>query len=392
MSARSTISVLALGTSSPLSMITVQTSTSASRFQNLHHLLLEQVLVHLAVRDDDARFGKLLLQPRRLPVDRGDPVVDPEHLALAQQLALHGAHREALVVAADVGEHRLAVLGRGVDRAHLADARERHLQRARDRRRRHREHVDAGAELLQPLLVRDAEPLLLVDDQQPEVLERHVLAEQPVRADHHVDLARLHVLDDLLLLGGPTKRLSIFTVTGNGANRSVNVMKCCSASSVVGTSTATCLPSITALNAARSGDLGLAEPHVAADQAVHRLDQLHVALDLVDRRDLVARLLVRERVLELLLPWRVGAERVAGHRHAHRVEAHQLARHVADGAFDLGGRARPVAPAHAVQPWCVAADVLRDHADLVATARRACRPARTPGPGSRARRPPARGG
>ncbi len=40
------------------------------------------------------------------------------------------------------------------------------------------------------------------------------------------------------------------TVTGNGAYRSENVLKCCCASSVVGTSTATCLPSWTALNAA----------------------------------------------------------------------------------------------------------------------------------------------
>jgi hypothetical protein len=47
-------------------------------------------------------------------------------------------------------------------------------------------------------------------------------------------------------------RDSIRTVTGNGANRSLNVAKCCWASSVVGTSTATWLPSWTALNAART--------------------------------------------------------------------------------------------------------------------------------------------
>ena len=65
-----------------------------------HHLLLEGVLVHLAVRDHDARVRELLLQPRGLPVDRGDAVVDPEDLALAQELAADGADREALVVAA----------------------------------------------------------------------------------------------------------------------------------------------------------------------------------------------------------------------------------------------------------------------------------------------------
>ncbi len=47
-------------------------------------------------------------------------------------------------------------------------------------------------------------------------------------------------------------RESIATLTGNGAKRSLNVTACCSARSVVGTSTATCLPSITALKAART--------------------------------------------------------------------------------------------------------------------------------------------
>ena len=79
---------------------------------------------------------------------------------------------------------------------------ERHLERARDRRGGHREHVDVRPHLLQPLLVRDAEALLLVDDQQAEVREAHIAAEQPVRADHDVDLARRDVGDhDLLLVG-----------------------------------------------------------------------------------------------------------------------------------------------------------------------------------------------
>ena len=59
---------------------------------------------------------------------------------------------------------------------------------------------------------------------------------------------------------GLTNRLSILTVTGKGANRSLKVMKCCSASRVVGTSTATCLPSITALKAARTAISVLPKP------------------------------------------------------------------------------------------------------------------------------------
>ena len=57
-----------------------------------------------------------------------------------------------------------------------------------------------------------------------------------------------------------TNRESIRTVTGNGANRSRNVRRCCSASSVVGTSTATCLPLMTALHAARTATSVLPNP------------------------------------------------------------------------------------------------------------------------------------
>ena len=44
-------------------------------------------------------------------------------------------------------------------------------------------------QLPQQLLLLDAEALLLVDDQQPEVLGAHVAREQAVRADQDVDLA-----------------------------------------------------------------------------------------------------------------------------------------------------------------------------------------------------------
>ncbi len=50
---------------------------------------------------------------------------------------------------------------------------------------------------------------------------------------------------------GERKRLSISTRTGNGWKRCLKVSKCWKQSTVVGASTATCLPSPRALNAAR---------------------------------------------------------------------------------------------------------------------------------------------
>ena len=165
------------------------------------HDLLEAALVHLPVGDGDAGLGHQLGQPRRLLLDVPDPVVHEEDLALAQQLAADGLGDGPLVVLADVGEDRLAVGGRRVEQGEVADAGEAHLEGARDGRGGEGEHVDVGAELLDRLLVRHTEALLLVDHQQAQVLELQVARQQPVGADHDVDLAGGHPLDDRTGLG-----------------------------------------------------------------------------------------------------------------------------------------------------------------------------------------------
>ena len=196
--------------------------------------------------------GTMLAQPGRRLVDRLDPVVDVEHLALAQQFAPDGGADLLLLVGADEGEHRVPLLRRGRDRGHLPDAGDRHLERARDRGRGHGQHVDVGAQLLQLLLVLDAEALLLVDDDQAEVLELGLGREQPVGADDDV-----HATRRAAPRAPPSASLSVSKrdsarTDGELRVRSVNVAKCCCTSSVVGTSTATCLPSWTALKAART--------------------------------------------------------------------------------------------------------------------------------------------
>ena len=75
-------------------MMAVLTSTSVSRFQKPHHLLLEHASSICPCAVDDARIGEQLLEPRRVPVDRGHPVVHPEDLALAEQFAPDGAARQ----------------------------------------------------------------------------------------------------------------------------------------------------------------------------------------------------------------------------------------------------------------------------------------------------------
>ena len=77
------------------------------------HHLLELVLAHLAVGGGDPRLGHELADPGGGLLDRRHPVVDEEHLALAQQLAAYGGGDLAVLVGADVGQHRVPLLRAG---------------------------------------------------------------------------------------------------------------------------------------------------------------------------------------------------------------------------------------------------------------------------------------
>ena len=205
----------------------------------------------------------------------------------------------------DEREHRVPLLGRGGDRGHLADAGHGHLEGAGDGRRRHAQHVDGGAHPLQLLLVLDAEALLLVDHQQAEVLELDLRVEQPVRPDHHVRGAVAQTLDHLgrLVVGlEPAQRAHVDRESGEPLGERLHVLL---HEQRRGHEYGDLLAVLDRLEGSPNRDLGLAIAHIATDQPVHRHRLLHVALDLVDARQLVRRLDIRERVLELALPRRV---------------------------------------------------------------------------------------
>jgi hypothetical protein len=268
------------------------------------------VLAHLAVGDGDPRLGHQLAQPGGGLLDRRHLVVDVEDLALAQQLAPDRGGDLLLVVGPDEGEDGVALLGRRRERRHLPDAGHGHLQRARDRCRRHREHVDRGAQRLELLLVLDPEALLLVDDDEAEVLEPHLLSVSsrwvpmtrstlPSASPASTALASLSVW----------KRAERLDDTGNPHTARRRCCRCCCTSRVVGHEDGDLLAVLHRLERGPHGDLGLAVADVAADEPVHRDRALHVGLDLVDGAQLVGRLDVGEGVLELALPRGVGRRR-----------------------------------------------------------------------------------
>ena len=70
--------------------------------------------------------------------------------------------------------------------------------------------------------------------------------------------------------------------------------------------------------------LGFAEAHVPAEQPIHRDRAFHVPLDLVDAAELVFGLLIFEMPFEIILPFGIRAEGVAGGSHPLGIELDQL--------------------------------------------------------------------
>ena len=166
----------------------------------LEHHFFQFAFRHLAVTYDDARSRHQRLELGGDLPDAVHAVVHEVNLAAALEFLLDGGLDELLVPTGDHSLNRDAVLGRSFDHAHVAQADQGHVQRARNGRGRHGQHVHLLAHLLQAFFVAHAEALLFVHDQQAEVGELHVFRNQAMGADQDVDFAGFHLLQNFFLL------------------------------------------------------------------------------------------------------------------------------------------------------------------------------------------------
>ncbi len=171
MSARWITSVLAVGISSPLSTMVVESSTSNLPVIEGGHDLLELARRHLAMGDGDLHLGHVPVEELLHLAEVLDARADIEALAAAIALAQQRFAHDQRIERRHEGAHRETIDRRRGDDGELAHAGHGELERARDRRRGQRQHMHLGAQLLQLLLVADAEMLLLVDDDEAEILE-----------------------------------------------------------------------------------------------------------------------------------------------------------------------------------------------------------------------------
>ena len=166
----------------------------------LQHHIFQFTFSHLPVPHDNPRLRNQRLQLRRNLPDALHAIVDEINLPAALQFLLQRRLNQFFIPARDHGLNRHAIFGRRFNHAHVAQSHQRHVQRARNRCRRHGQHVHLFAHLLDAFFVPHAETLFFVHNQQSEIGKFQILRQQAVRADQNVDLPGLRLLQNFFLL------------------------------------------------------------------------------------------------------------------------------------------------------------------------------------------------
>jgi len=303
--------------------------TGIGAVHHIAHLLLG----HAAVGHRDGGIGEAFLQLEGRLVDVVDAVVEIVHLTAAGQFPTDGIPDDGLVVLQHIGLYRLAAHGGLLQHAHVADARQGHVQGAGDGSGGEGEHVDALCHLLDALLVGHAEALLLVHHQQAQILEEDILLQDAVGTHQQVHLTGFYLAQGVLKL-----------VFGAEAAHHVHLdgiaRKALHCGEVVlarqnggGHQNGGLFARQQALHNSAEGHLGFAEAHVAAQQAVHGYRTLHIPLDLLGADQLILGLLIGEGLFKGALPVVVGGEGEAGVLLAGGVQLEQLLGKVGGALF-----------------------------------------------------------
>ena len=208
--------------------------------------------------------------------------------------------------------------------------------------------MDLGAQLLELFLVRHAEMLLLVDNDEPEVLELDRLAEQRMGADHDVDMALGEPFLGLGEFGGrdEARRLGdvdriAFEPLGKGLHVLARQERRRHHDS-----------DLLAVHGRHKGraqsHLGLAEADIAADQAIHRTAGAEIGEDGADRGLLVVGLFVRKARGEFVVEAGLDGQSRRFAQLSLGGDLDQFTRDLADAVFHArlahlpGGGAQPV--------------------------------------------------
>ena len=329
----------------------------------LVHDPLQLSLIHLTVCVGKGGLRHQLFQPGGDICNVVDPVVDIIHLSAPGQFSADRLPDHLLIVFAYKGLDGQPVLRCLLQHAHIPDADEAHMKGPGNRGRRQRQHIHIFLQLLDFFLVGHAEPLLLIDDQQAQVLEGHIPREHSVGADDNIHcplLQSCNGLSDLSPGSEPAHQLYCHGKILHSLDKGCIMLL---GKDSGGHQVDHLLSLLNCLEGGTDGDLRLAVAHVAADQTVHHLPALHVRLGGCDGIQLVLRLLKGKHLLEFLLPYRIRSVLIALCHLSGGIQLHQFIGHFLHGRLHLGLGLLPILGSDAVdlRLGCIGGSIFLQH-------------------------------
>ena len=315
----------------------------------IHHELLEIPLAHLAMADAHARFRHQRLHLGGDFLDGAHFVVHEVDLAAAPQLAQRRLAHRRRVPLDEEGLDGQTRGGRRSDERQVAQPAERHVERARDGGGGEGEHVHVGAQRLQALLVAHPEAMLLVDDEEPEVLEARVGVQQAMRGDDDVHLALLEPLEDHLRFLRTAEARQPLDAYRPVSEAIAEVREVLLHEQRGRREHRDLLAGLCGDERRTHRHFRLAETDIAAHDAVHGALSREVREHLADRLRLVLGLLERKGVGERLVIELAHRERESRLCLAPRVQIEQLRSHIADLLRGAPACPRPLVGAELVE-------------------------------------------
>ena len=304
---------------------------------------------HLSVRHSNPCLRHQSLQSPAHQLNGKHAVIEKKDLTFTIELLHDSRTNHGIGVARNARLHGQTLLWRGLQQTHVAGAGHALVERARNRRGRERQHIHQLPHMLEILLVRHAEALLLVDHQQPEVLEHHTRLQQRMRADHDIHGAGSQRLERALTFGRGAEAAQHFDAHRIGRHALAERFKVLLCQNRGGDQHSDLLAVHHRNECCAHGDLGLAVTGVAANQAVHGARRGHVLLHLGNHLLLIRGLAVREGRLKRIHPGRIRVKGKAGLELSPRLGLEQRGRQVANGALRIRLFAQPALPAQFVQ-------------------------------------------
>ena len=132
----------------------------------VQHHVFQLVFLHLPVGHAHPGFRHQCPQPLIEAADAPHPVVQKVDLSAPAEFTQDGVPDQGIGILRNHGLYRDPLFRRGFQHTHVTDARHRHMQGPRNRRRAQGEHVHLPLHVLDNFLMGHAEALLLVHDEQ----------------------------------------------------------------------------------------------------------------------------------------------------------------------------------------------------------------------------------